>query len=207
MLGDHSLRLNAGVRYVDTDTEGTGWLTSDIPNTETNSYGNFLPAVNVAFDATEDIVLRAGVSRTLTRASLSDLAPVKAYSDVNFTVTGGNSQLDPLESDNVDLGVEWYFAEQAVVGVAFFYKDIASFITTPSTEEPLRPEDYAGVAAVYPTQPELLDPSLTWTYTTPANTDGTNLKGFEVAYQQAFKGLPGFLGNFGFVGNYSTSMR
>jgi TonB-dependent receptor len=87
--------------------------------------------------------------------------------------------------------------------VALFYKDIDSFISFPTTQEPLRPEDRAAVAAVFPTQPQLLDPSLIWTYSTAANTDGTKLEGFEIAYQQSFKGLPGILGNFGFNGNYS----
>lgn len=202
-LSGHFLRLNLGARYVTTDTEATGWLSSTIKNTETNSYGNLLPSLNIAFDATKNIVLRAAVSRTMTRASLSSLAPSKTYTDVNFTVSGGNSQLKPLKSDNVDLGLEWYFAKDSVVGVALFYKDIKSFIASPTTQEPLRPEDRAAVALVYPTQPELLDPSLIWTYSTSANVDGTNLKGFELAYQQPFKGLPGFWKNFGFAGNYS----
>ena len=201
--GTHSLRLNVGARYVKTDTDATGWLTSEISNTESNSYSNVLPSVNFAYDLTTDLVLRASVSRTMTRASLSSLAPAKGYGDVNFTVSGGNSQLDPLLSDNLDLGLEWYFTEEAVLGLAFFYKDIDSFISSPSTEEPLRAVDYPGVASVYPEQPELLDPSLIWTYSTAANTDGTKLKGFELVYQQAFRGLPGILSNFGFVGNYS----
>ncbi|MDY7094851.1 MAG: TonB-dependent receptor, partial [Acidobacteriota bacterium] len=203
LVGGRGLRFNAGARWVKTETEATGFLTETIPNTETNSYDNFLPAINLAYDLTEDLVLRAGVSRTMTRASLSSLAPTKSYSDVNFTVSGGNSQLEPLVSDNLDLGLEWYFAEQAVLGFSLFYKDIDSFISSPSTEEPLRPEDRAAVAAVYPSQPELLNPDLIWTYSTSANTDGTKLEGFEIAYQQAFKALPGFWGNFGFVGNYS----
>jgi TonB-dependent receptor len=203
VAGTHSLRLNVGARYVKTDTDATGWLTSEISNTESNSYSNVLPSVNFAYDLTTDLVVRASVSRTMTRASLSSLAPAKSYGDVNFTVSGGNSQLDPLESDNIDLGLEWYFAPEAVLGLAGFYKDIKSFISSPSTEEPLRAVDYPGVASVYPEQPELLDPSLIWTYSTSANTDGTKLKGFELVYQQAFKGLPGILANFGFVGNYS----
>ncbi len=162
-----------------------------------------LPSVNAAFDITPDLVLRAGLSQTMTRASLSSLAPIKTYSDVNFTVSGGNSQLDPMLSDNVDLGLEWYFTDQAVVGMACFHKSIDSFISSPSTEGPLRPEDRLAVALLYPEQPELLDPSLTWTYSTSANTEGTSLQGFELVYQQAFKGLPGILSNFGFVGNYS----
>ena len=118
-------------------------------------------------------------------------------------MTGGNSQLEPQLSDNLDLGVEWYFTKKAVLAASFFYKDIDSFISFPTTQEPLRPEDRLAVAAVFPTQPQLLDPSLIWTYSTAANSDGTKLDGFEIAYQQSFSGLPSFWANFGFNGNYS----
>ena len=202
-LQERPLRVNLGTRYVDTKTSGMGWLTSNTSNTERNSYGDLLPSLSVAYDVRPDLVLRAGLSRSMTRPDLNQLAPVKAYSDVNFQVSGGNSQLEPLRSNNVDLGAEWYFAPKAVIGFAVFYKDIDSFISTPTTTEPLRPEDRAAVAAVYPTQPGLLDPTLLWTYRTAANTDGTNLKGFEIAYSQNFNHLPGFWGNFGFTGNYS----
>jgi len=202
-LAGHGFRLNAGVRYVDTKVTAVGWVNSDISITEKNDYDNWLPSLNIAFDATDEIVLRAAASRTMTRASLSSLAPSKSYSDVNFSVSGGNSQLDPLVSDNIDLSASWYFAEQAVISVAWYHKDIDSFISSPSTEEPLRLVDYPAVASVYPDQPQLLDPSLIWTYSTSANTDGTKLDGWEIAYQQAFTGLPGFWGNFGFIGNYS----
>ncbi len=202
-LGGHGFRLNMGVRYVDTKVTAQGWVGSGISNTEKNDYDNWLPSLNIAFDATEDVVLRGALSRTMTRAGLSSLAPSKSYSDVNFTVSGGNSQLEPLVSDNIDLSAAWYFTEQAVVSVAWFHKKIKSFISSPSTEEPLRLVDYPGVARVYPDQPQLLDPSLIWTYSTSANTDGTKLDGWEIAYQQAFTNLPGFWGNFGFIGNYS----
>lgn len=202
-VSDHWLRAELGARFVNTKTEGTGWLSQDIPNTESNSYNNLLPSLNIAFNATEDLVLRAAAGRALTRAPLSSLAPIKSYSDVNFTVSGGNSQLQPLKADSVDLGAEWYFADHSVAAVSFFYKDLKSFIASPSTEGPLRPEDYPAVRAIYPSQPALLDPTLIWTYSTSANVDGTNLKGFELAYQQPFRFLPGFLGNLGFIGNYS----
>lgn len=202
-LNGHGLRLNIGGRYVETDVKALGYLNASTPIVETKTYDNFLPSVNLAFDATEDLVLRASASRAMTRPSLSSLAPSKSYSDVNFTVSGGNSQLDPLEADAFDLGAEWYFTDDAVLVFSYFYKDIKSFISSPSTEEPLRAVDRPVVAQVYPTQPELLDPSLIWTYSTSANTDGTKIDGFEIAYQHAFTELPGFWGNFGFLGNYS----
>lgn len=202
-LAERDLRVNLGARFVDTRITGLGWLSSTLSNTERNDYTELLPSLNLAFDLTPKLVLRAGTSRTMTRPSLANLAPVKAYGNTNLTVTGGNSQLEPLVSDNLDLGAEWYFNEKAVLAVSLFYKDIDSFISFPSTQEPLRPEDRAAVAAVFPTQPQLLDPSLIWTYSTAANSDGTKLEGVEVAYQQSFTGLPGFWGNFGFNGNYS----
>lgn len=203
MLMDRAFRLNLGARFVTTETTGLGWLSSSISNTETNEYDNLLPALNIAFDVTPEVVLRAGASRTMTRPSLTSLAPVKAYGNTNLTVTGGNSQLEPQLSDNLDLGVEWYFTKKAVLAASYFHKDIDSFISFPTSQEPLRPEDRLAVAAVYPTQPQLLDPSLIWTYSTAANSDGTKLDGFEIAYQQSFSGLPSFWANFGFNGNYS----
>jgi TonB-dependent receptor len=202
-LGGHGFRVNLGSRFVNTQTDATGWLTQTISNVESNSYNDLLPALNVVYDATSELVLRVAASRTLTRPSLASLAPIKTYSDVNFTVSGGNSQLEPLKADAVDLGAEWYFAEQSVLSVNFFYKDLKSFISSPRTSEPLRPEDYAAVRAVYPTQPALLNPTLIWTYSTAANVDGTSLRGVELAYQQPFKFLPGWAANFGFIGNYS----
>ncbi len=203
LLKERSFRFNLGARFVDTKTTGLGWLSSTLSNTETNDYTDLLPSLSVAFDVRPDLVLRAGVSRSMTRPSLAVLAPVKTYGNTNLTVSGGNSQLEPLLSNNVDLGAEWYFTEKAVLGVALFYKDIDSFISFPTTQEPLRPEDRAAVAAVFPTQPQLLDPSLIWTYSTAANSEGTKLEGFEIAYQQSFSGLPGIWSNFGFNGNYS----
>ncbi len=203
LLKERSFRVNLGTRFVDSKTTGLGWLSSTLSNTETNDYTDLLPSLNVAFDVTPELVLRGGVSRTMTRPSLAVLAPVKTYGNTNLTVSGGNSQLEPLRSDNVDLAVEWYFTEKAVLGATLFYKDIDSFISFPTTQEPLRPEDRAAVAAVFPTQPQLLDPTLIWTYSTAANSEGTKMDGFEVVYQQSFTGLPGIWSHFGFTGNYS----
>jgi iron complex outermembrane receptor protein len=203
LWGGHGFRLNAGARYVHTSTDATGWLSPTIENLESNSYDNLLPALNVAFDATKELVLRFSANRSLTRPSLASLAPIKTYSDVNFTVSGGNSQLDPLKADAFDVAAEWYFSPRGTAAISFFYKDLKSFISTPRTTGPLRPEDQLAVSRIYPTQPQLLDPSLTWTYSTAANVDGTNLKGVELSYQQAFTFLPGYAKNLGFVGNYS----
>jgi len=45
--------------------------------------------------------------------------------------------------------------------------------------------------------------SAEWAFTLPTNTDGGNLKGFEISYQQPFTFLPGVWSNFGAILNYT----
>ncbi len=203
-LGGKGFRLNAGVRHVKTDVTATGWLSQDTANVETNSFNNTLPSLNIAYDVTEDMILRLGMAKTLTRPGMSSLVPSKSYSDVNFTVSGGNSQLEPLLSNDVNLSWEWYFGDESVLAFNYFTKDIDSFISSPTTFGPLRAEDRPIVESLYPGQPELLDPTLEWEYSTSSNTEGTDLDGWEIAYQQAFTFLPGFWSNLGLLANYSS---
>ncbi len=202
-LAGHALVANLGVRYVETDVSATGYVDADTSFVETNTYTNSLPSLNLTYGITEDMLLRLNVAQTMTRPDMDSLAPNKRYSDVNTTVSGGNSQLEPLVSDDVNLGWEWYFAEEASIGVAFFTKEIDSFISSPSLPaSTLRPEDVAIVAELYPTQPGLTTDN-TWVYSTSSNGVGADMDGYEIAYQQPFTFLPGFLSNMGLVANFS----
>ena len=42
-----------------------------------------------------------------------------------------------------------------------------------------------------------------WQFNLPTNTDGGDLKGFEISYQQPFSFLPGFFSHFGLILNYT----
>ena len=44
------------------------------------------------------------------------------------TGSRGNAQLEPLESDNYDLSLEWYYGEGSAFTVAFFDKSVKNFI-------------------------------------------------------------------------------
>jgi len=197
------LHLNAGVRAVRTKTDSSGFGTGAVPINVDNEYTDYLPAANLAWELTEDVVVRFGASRTMTRPSQASLAPSRAYSDVNLTVTGGNPLLLPQRSNNIDLGVEWYFAAESAVSLALFRKDIDSLIETSQEEGLLSAADREAVARIYPTQPALLDPGVIWTFNQPLNLDGTDVEGFEIAYQQPFTFLPGFLSKMGLQANYT----
>ncbi len=126
----------------------------------------------------------------------------------NKTVTAGNPMLDPYRAKAYDLSFEWYFAEDSLVSLALFQKDIDSFVQIvrstdnfATTRSACRTASRSLLAArsSRPTATCLLD----WQFSVPTNTDGGDLKGFEISYQQPFSFLPGFFSHFGMILNYT----
>jgi TonB-dependent receptor len=110
-----------------------------------------------------------------------------------------NPLLDPIRAKTADLSLEWYFDEGSLLSVAYFYKDIETFIQRITSDEP-----WSSLG--------LPDSLLIGTPSTPAsifhvsrleNTEGGPLKGFELNAQVQFKNLPGLLRNTGFLANYT----
>ncbi|ALS97309.1 TonB-dependent receptor [Lacimicrobium alkaliphilum] len=204
-IADMILRANFGIRYVKTDTTSSGFIQQDKVSI-TNGYSNFLPAMNLALDATDEMVVRLGVSRSMTRPSLSSLNPGNpSFSYINGTVSAGNPFLDPFVSNNVDVSFEWYFDDEALFAATVFYKDIETFITS-STEERLVDPAYLPFIDNDPQyDPQIaLDPRVVpYTHNVPVNGEGTDLRGYELIYQQPFTFLPEGLDGFGVVANYT----
>ena len=135
------LRGNAGVRYVQTDVTATGYTFSGgvpVKITAKNDYDNLLPSINLVVDVTDDFLVRMAYARVMTRPGFGSLAPSTtiSVSGNNRTVTTGNTNLDPYEADAYDLSAEWYFAQDSLLSVAFFYKDIGTFISTARDTRP-----------------------------------------------------------------------
>ena len=65
-------------------------------------------------------------------AGLGILAPgaTVQIQGANKTVTAGNPLLDPYRAKSYDLAFEWYFAQDSLLSVALFLKDIDSFVQT-----------------------------------------------------------------------------
>jgi TonB-dependent receptor len=205
------LRGNVGARYVDTDVTATGYSYvggKAVQITDKNNYDNLLPSLNLAADVTDDIVVRFSAARVMTRPGLGSLAPstTVSVSGNSRTVNTGNTSLDPYEADAYDLSFEWYFAPEALVSVALFYKDISTFVSTardtrPFTGNPYGLPDSIAIAACG-TVPGC-SPSAEWIFSVPQNTPGGSLEGAELSYQQPFSFLPGLFSNFGLMFNYT----
>ena len=201
-IGGMTLRGNAGVRYAHTDVDATGFQAIGNANTlvtVNNSYDDWLPSFNVAFEPTSKLTMRVAVANVLSRPSLGDLTPGGSVSTTTRRVTYGNPLLDPFRATNYDVSLEYYFANEALVSVAGFYKDIASFTSQVTEVVPWRtlglPDSLlAGTPA---------SPDEDFEITRRVNGTGGTLKGIEFQYQQPFTFLPGPLRNLGFIGNYT----
>jgi TonB-dependent receptor len=144
-IGGNRLRYNVGVRWVRTDQSVISRLPapalgnaarpegSKLPDGANHveletEYENWLPAANVAWNLTDNAVVRAGLSRTMTRANPTDLLLGLSIRNNDVSqVDLGNPDLKPFLSDNIDLGFEYYTGAEGYFGVAAFRKGIEGF--------------------------------------------------------------------------------
>lgn len=212
-IADMPLRGNIGLRQVKTDQSSTAWATFATTPTQITAehdYNELLPSLNLALEPWDDVIVRFGAAEVMARAGLGAIRPdvSVSVSGGSRAVSGGNPQLEPTKAQTYDLGFEFYFSDESMLGVAFFFKDIDSHVQT------LR-ETKAFTATGLPIQAAIdactagpgynadCNENVDWQVTTPLNGPGGDLKGMEVSYQLPFTFLPEFWNRFGFIGNYT----
>lgn len=180
-----------GVRLVHTATTvagnrpaGSGFS----PVAAENAYTDVLPSLGLRYELEPSLLLRFALAKTLTRPNFDQLSPSLTLLPNAITPAlnqglAGNPALKPIRADNLDLGLEKYFARDAAVYVAAFLKKVDGFIATQS-----RPETHDG--AVYQVSQ-------------PYNLDPADIRGLELGYHQFFDGLPGWLRGLGMQANYT----
>lgn len=204
-------RGDAGLRYSRTKQVSDGYSIiagAITPVNTSRHYDDLLPAANFVLEPSENVVLRFGVAKVMSRPDLPFLAPGVSISvsGANRTVSSQNPNLDPIRATTYDLAAEWYFAKNSLLSLALFRKDIDSIVQTvqtivPFNQNPFGLPDSVVIAACGTTTG--CDPTTNFTFTTPVNAPGTKLQGVEVNYQQALTFLPGFLADTGLLLNYT----
>jgi TonB-dependent receptor len=162
--------------------------------------------MNLALFPTRDLVLRGAVAKVMTRPTLGSLTPGGSADGFNFRVTSGNPFLEPYRATNYDLAVEWYFAPQAILSLAWFKKDVSTFTQSASVTGATFTQTGLPVSVLNPSSPAALNPAQLsqpiWTLVTTVNGSGATLDGWEIAVQLPFKTFAsGVLGNFGVIAN------
>jgi iron complex outermembrane receptor protein len=206
------LRGNLGVRYVKTEQSSKGYtFVSGAPVAITvgRTYDDTLPALNLVLEPHENFLIRFGASKVMSRPNLGSLTPgaTVSVSGASRTVTAGNPNLDPFRAKAYDLSFEWYFNKDSLISVALFKKKIDSLVQTLSTTG-----TFTGNAFGLPDQIAVAacgtavgcSPSASWNFSTPINTPGGDLDGYELSYQQALTFLPGPLSHTGLLLNYTS---
>ncbi len=150
------INLRAGLRYEETEIssagvvpkyEGVTWtnaanefmISATEPQSvdEVGAYDLLLPNLDFDISVTDDMVLRASVSKTVTRPNYAQIKGGTTLAGLSFkglqnsggtTAAGGNPGLKPIESTNYDLSAEWYYGEGSYVSLGYFKKDVVDFI-------------------------------------------------------------------------------
>lgn len=166
------------------------------PTSFERDYTDVLPSLNVRYQAAEDVLLRAGVYRSLVRPQIGQLAPRFVVEQTIEENDGGeqevlregefgNPELKPYDAWNVDLSAEWYLGNNGVLQAGVFYKRIEDFIVNMVFED----SEFLGV--------EFSEAVI------PQNGDEAKVKGLELNYQQSLDFLPGALNGLIVAFNYT----
>lgn len=182
-FGGDTLSGNFGVRVVNTEEVVQNASPNDAwnPMTTSNHYLDVLPSANFRLALARNLIGRFDVARTMARPEIGSLASLSLL-DIQRTGSGGNPNLKPVRSNNMDMGLEWYFAPKSMLAGGIYAMYMDSYVTYGSYKA-----TYFNQAVKAPTE---------YTLSAALNTTA-EVKGLELAYVQD-------LGNgFGFNVNYT----
>lgn len=195
------LRGNAGLRWYSVDLVSSGHV-NGIASQFTGVDEDVLPAANVAYELSDNLLVRAAYARNATRPGLASLrfnASASFSAIGELSVSAGNPNLQPFMSDNYDIGLEYVFGSVGAISVAAFQKDITGYVATvtrnnvPLSETGVEPFILNGV--------QLADDTIVASYSRPENLRDTTLRGLEFNVQSDFFFLPAPFDKFGIVSN------
>jgi len=142
-LFGHQFRGNVGVRYLKTIQTVSGpYIVGGIvqqgpwQNLITD-YNKALPSLNLAYNVSDNVILRFSASKSLTRPNPSSMLPATTFTDTSAqNANQGNPNLQPYISKNLDLGGEWYTGAEGYMGLDLFQKKLTGFTINGITVVP-----------------------------------------------------------------------
>lgn len=128
-LGRSSAIVGARVEHTEFETDGFSYDadTDAIGRVSASKdYTDVLPGLHLRHDATKELVFRASVTRSLSRPGFAQSAPGVLFDGTDEE--RGNPDLDPYQSTNLDVSVQYYSRSAGTFSAAVFHKDIRDFI-------------------------------------------------------------------------------
>ncbi|KPH63249.1 MULTISPECIES: TonB-dependent receptor [Pseudoalteromonas] len=203
------IRGNLGLRYISTDASSDYYAFNSkgeygtTLSTDTASYNELLPSVNVVLDLSEDVILRTSAAQVISRPNYSDMFATTSLSNFDSTqpntqvASTGNVALKPFKAFQADISVEWYFSEDGMVSIGYFMKDVSSFISTRDANN----QQIGLEIPIYKSTPESspcgTEQADCWSVSQSTNVSGGSIEGIELQIQDAFDN------GFGYSVNYT----
>lgn len=208
-----SVRLNLpGFQFEDRETFVQAGLVRF--DTTAGTVDTWTPSFLATYRPTDNIVARLGYFRSTVNPDFRllnrnttfsvDLRPAFA----RVTILEANPGLKPSTTDNFDFDLAYYFDDvPGLIRAGSFYKKISNNFTnvsfTPVDDQAVRQRFLDYLAPLAATRPDLLDlpENADLLVNRPENGEGGNIWGVELELIRRLNFLPGFLGNFGVLGN------
>jgi iron complex outermembrane receptor protein len=224
-LGGKKLKGSLGLQVIRTRQASTGTISNFDPATFTvtvlpasgsSTYTNFLPSATMSVELIPAGYIKLGASQTMVRPRLDQerinqefsVSPGNIGNPANlnspFSSSGGNVNLRPYQSTNIDASFEKYFSGGGYIALAGYFKHLTKFVD-PSNGLPF--DFTAALGQLSPAQRAIVVAN-GWTTgisTSPDNTGRGYLVGMEATLSLPFKTISSALDGFGFFGSGSYS--
>jgi iron complex outermembrane recepter protein len=220
---------NFGVQYINNEQSSDGFFAAYFlanngndggvrPVSAGTDYSEILPSLNLAFEVQDDLFVRVGLGRVLSRPNMSDMRITREINfnaeNINstdpyrspYTGDGGNPLLRPTISNNADLSVEKYFGRKGIVSLAVFQKNLETYLKPGGDRFFLDLSGYPSPSWIQDKAGNVIKPKIQTAYvTTPGNAKGGTLKGIEFALSLPFDLFSDALDGFGAYFNISQN--
>ncbi|MGN6279323.1 MAG: TonB-dependent receptor [Sphingomonas sp.] len=223
-VGGKPLKGSLGVQMVHTKQQSAGSIASltngvvtVAPAYDKATYTNFLPSATMSVELIPAGYIKLGASQTMVRPRLDQERVTQAVSvtpgnlgkdpstNPVFSSNGGNVQLRPYQSTNVDVSFEKYFGGGGYVALTGYFKHLTDFVDPNNNYA----YDFSGLlGALTPEQQAQLGPGGTiGPVSAPANTGRGEIMGAEATLSLPFSEISHALDGFGIFasGTYSDS--
>ena len=170
--------MNLGIRKEDSTQTTSVQKTNVTEENELVSDESF-PAINATFKFSDNMQIRAGYGKSISRPDFREFIPSSYYDDNLDVKVQGNSDLTYALIDSYDIRYEWYFSPTEMISLGAFYKEMKNPIET------------------------VLDSSAEGVVFTFENSKSAELRGIELDFRKNFSFISPKLDNYFVSGNAS----
>jgi TonB-dependent receptor len=186
------LQIVGGVRLEQYEIDNSGTVlfgAAPAPLNVSQEFFDLFPSLNLRYEADDNIVLRLGGQRGVSRPAYAAIRVGASISDTGATISGGNPFLAPEYTWGVDVAAEYYFSSNGIASISGFHRWV---------EDVLYQSQQLVGSDLYDSNG--IDRS-NYLLGSTFNGESGKLYGVEFNVETQFDFLPGALAGFGVQGN------